>query len=181
MSDIGPYLRAKPKVNVLKGWDPQQPNHFAALAPVKTNVTIKSGQVISPWYNSATGLYEWALGWESGNGIPHIAIQDSDQHDVVAAGQLTGLSCAGQFRIRTPYYKTDPAVPYYDGALLVPDGTTGNIKAVANAAGIQVMGVVSNGLRGPRDIRAINSEAVSDDNGMVLVIDFDTIYMPVAA
>jgi len=181
MPGVGFYQRTKPRVNVPKGWDPQQPNHFASLAPVKAATTILSGQVISKKYNATTGVWEWNLGWESGNGIPHIAVQDYDQHDVAEAGVLNGLSCSGQFRIRTAYFKTSPAVPYYEGALLVPDGVTGDIKAVANAAGIVVMGVVSNNMYGPLDISGIDNEAAPDVNGQTLVVEFDTMYMPVHA
>lgn len=178
MPGIGVSQRTKPRLDVLKGWDPQTPNHFQTLAPVKSGVTIKSGQLISLEWVSANSRWEWALGWEAGRGIPHWAIQDSDQHDVSESSMLAGLSCAGQFRLRTAYFKASPAVPYYEGAILVPDGVTGSVTAVANAANIVGVGVCSNGLRGPRNVAALVLDALPDGNGEVLVVDLDTVYLP---
>lgn len=181
MPGIGPYKRSYPRLNVLRGWDPQQPNHFASDAPVADDAAeILSGMVISKKYNATTGLWEWQRGWETGNGIPHFAIEDGDNYDSAEAGILNGLSCAGQFRIRTPFY-TETAVDLNEGALLVPDGTTGKVKAVANAAGILVIGIVGPNMYGPKDISDINSEATPDGNGQVLVIDLDTTYLPMPA
>lgn len=119
------------------------------------------------------------------NRIPHFALQDSEQHDVLEAGNLTGYSTLGQFRLRTGYYKTDAALTYIEGRPLAPDGTTGNITTSDGAAGANVLGYCSNGMNGPKNIGpqvvagvwrgGENTEAENS-----LVIDFDVKWSPQA-
>ena len=175
MPGVGFYQRTKPYVRISRGDDPNNPSYLSEDAPVKEGEVIKSGMVISLEFISANERYEWTKGWVAGR-VPHIARQDSASPDVLEAGKLTGLSTAGKFRIVTGYYKTDAADPYYAGSAVVPDGTTGNLTTSNGAAGAAVMGYLSNGMRGPRDVSAENNEALES-----LVVEFDTNWSPQAA
>jgi len=150
MPQFGTIKRVKPRVRVLRGFNPQEPFTLSQAAPVSSLLAggaanadgIKSGQVISLVWVSANHQYEWALGCVAGL-TPYIAYEDSTDADVIEAGKLTGLSCAGQFEIATPYftagtYKVDVKVTF--------DAATGNIKvwpANTVAAGEPVIGFVS--------------------------------------
>jgi hypothetical protein len=175
MPGTGFYQRTKPYVQILLGDDPNNPSYLRETAPVKDGEVIMSGMVCSLEYVTANERYEWVKGWAAGR-VPHIARQDYISPDVLEAGVLTGLSCNGQFRIRTGYYKTDAATAYNAGTAVVPDGTTGNLTTSTGAAGAAIMGYLSNGMRGAFDISAENNEA---SNG--LVVDFDTKWHPQAA
>ena len=130
--------------------------------------------MISLVWVSANNQYEWALGCVAGL-TPYIAYEDSTDADVVEAGKLTGLSCAGQFEIATPYftagtYKVDVKVTF--------DAATGNIKvwpANTVAAGEPVIGFVSRNFgttdNGVHNLAGVNSSATSLD-----VVTFTTAY-----
>lgn len=118
----GYYQKTYPSVQILRGWDPQEPTTLATTHPITTDdsgepVDIADGQVIS--LNKAGTA--WVLGVEdtpSAAQINSIAIaQDgTDIWDVLDAdnnwdhadhgtvGSLVGLSCTGKFRIATPYF-----------------------------------------------------------------------------
>ncbi len=100
--------RANARVLVLRGYDPNSPTTLTQTLPVQTSTTVLSGQVISANWSSSQGSYAWVLGMTgstaSVTAVPHIALQDSADEDVSEAGNLTGLSCAGQFEIQTAFY-----------------------------------------------------------------------------
>jgi hypothetical protein len=91
----------------------------------------KSGQglVISPQHHAGTA-----------GRIPHIALQDADQYDVVSANSLVGYSCLGDFELQTGYYT---AGAYVVGSPVSPDGTTGKVKLGVAGSGEPIMGYVT--------------------------------------
>lgn len=118
----GYYLKKYPSVQILRGWDPQEPTTLATSHPIATDAAgdfkdIADGQIIS--LNKAGTA--WVLGVEdnpTAAQINSIAIaQDSsdlwdvqdacntwDYKDANTVGSLVGLSCTGKFRIATPYF-----------------------------------------------------------------------------
>lgn len=166
MATAYPYgyiQRAKPKLQVLRGYDnPQKALIRKSSFPVTSGVTIKSGQVIYSDWNSANARYEWKLGCELGK-TPYLANADSDDEDVISAGTLPGLSCAGQFEFRMPYFKTGET--YQQDIPLTYDGTTGNVKPTTWGAGVPVLGILSRNhdvenLAG-KDASAVNLDVVT--------------------
>lgn len=130
--------RVKPRVTVLRGFDPNAPMTLTQSLPVKSGQTILSGQLVSSSWDSTVNQHVWSLGLTA-NATPHIALQDGADQDVSEAGKLTGLSCAGQFEIQTAYYTgSNIAV----GALVVPSSTTGSIEPTS-ATGQIILGMVT--------------------------------------
>lgn len=141
MPRIGISTRPLPRMEILKGYFPEQATNLESFHPVKTGELIKSGMLISTEVND--GVVEWVKGWQAGNGTPHFSCSDYDDFSVEQAGVLKGISCSGSYRIITPYFKAVPAVAYKAGSALVPDSTTGYVKsaaAFAPAAGEAVIG-----------------------------------------
>ena len=135
MPQFGTIKRVKPRVRVLRGYNPQEPHTLSQAAPaslkdaaagaVNPLVGIKSGQVIS--LNYVNSEYVWELGCAAGR-TPYIALNDAFDEDVIEAGNMPGLSCAGQFEIQTPYFKSADADNFVVDAPVTYDGVTGNIK-----------------------------------------------------
>ena len=147
--------RTKPRVTVLRGFDPNAPMTMTQSLPVAVSSGLgttgqKSGQVISSTWDPALGSYAWVLGLTGAaltagsnkvsKNTPFIALQDAADEDVIEAGKLTGLSCAGQFEIQTAYYTSGT---YYVGSQLKADASTlGNVTLVS-ATGDIVIGQVT--------------------------------------
>ena len=172
MPQIGTYKRVKPRVRVLRGFNPQEPFTLSQGAPVAADVTIKSGQVISLDWNAAASQYEWVLGVPSANvgATPYIALNDSADYDVVEADKLPGLSCAGQFEIATPFYKAADAAGFVNDAPVTYDGETGDIKLWLEAdgtAGAPIIGFVTRN-NGPVTLSSVGegSPLTGGNNGV---------------
>lgn len=174
-TNYGTTQRTKPRLQVLRGWDPNNPTHRTQRAPIATGVTIKSGQVISLAWGSG-GYQEWNLGVASATVIPFFAVQDSDDFDVISSGVLTGLSSLDNIELQTPYFKASPTPSYGHQVALKADGTTGDVTTVStadlNAAGF-ILGYASR-YNAPVNIAATNTEATVDGSGEVLVLTLVT-------
>lgn len=131
--------RLKPRVTVLRGFDPNAPMTLTQSFPVKSGQTVLSGQLIYASWDSSVNQYAWSIGASAGT-TPHIALQDGADQDVSEAGKLTGLSCAGQFEIQTAYF-TGGATALV-GTIVVPSGTTGSI-APSTTAGQIILGSIT--------------------------------------
>jgi hypothetical protein len=131
--------RVKPRVTVLRGFDPNAPMTLTQSLPVKSGQTILSGQLVSSSWDSSVNQHVWSLGLTA-NATPHIALQDGADQDVSEAGKLTGLSCAGQFEIQTAYY-TGSATGAV-GALIVASSVTGSI-APTTTGGQIILGMIT--------------------------------------
>ena len=168
MPTYGTIKRAKVMVEVLRGFDPMETTTLTQSYPVADGVTIKSGQVISAVWSAQNSRLEWVLGCTAGT--PFIALEDSTAEDVISAGKLPGLSCAGKFEIQTGYFKTPDGGDYFNDQPLTYDGTTGNLK-VATGQDV-VLGSVTR-IHGPISLKGKNSSAVNLD-----VIIFTTGFAP---
>jgi hypothetical protein len=135
--------RLKPRVTVLRGFDPNAPMTLTQSLPAFTGVSsstgIYSGQLISSAWDSTKNQHCWVLGLTGSVNTPYIALQDIADQDVSEAGRLTGLSCLGKFEIQTAYY-TGSSIAV--GALVVPSATLGSI-APSSATGQVILGSIT--------------------------------------
>jgi hypothetical protein len=174
--NIGIQTRAYPRVRVLRGWNPNEPQTLTQSLPVATGVTILSGQVISPKWNATLSQNEWVLGLDAAALTLYVAVKDSADLDVVSAGTLPALSCAGKFEIQTAFYKTGDT--YNEGIFLTADGVTGNLKAVAATTTTDhIFGVVTR-IHGVTDLGAAGLNEVSGIATATTVLTFTTMFVP---
>jgi len=169
--NYGTVQRVHPRVRVLRGYNPNEPQTLTQSLPVATAVTILSGQVISPKWNSVTSQNEWVLGKDSAATLVYIALKDSADLDVLSAGTLPALSCAGKFEIQTPFYKTGDT--YNEGVFLTADGVTGDLKATTAVSINDIYGVVTRQ-------HGVTSIAAEDSgfSGAATVLIFTTLFVP---
>lgn len=173
--NIGTIKRSFPRVTVLRGYNPNEPQTLTRSLPVAAGVTVLSGQFISPKWNATISDFEWVLGLDAGTTEGFIALKDSVDTDVVSAGTLPALSCAGQFEIQTPFYKTGDT--FNSGVYLTADGVTGNLKATTLVSHDNIYGIVTR-IHGLTDISGENSSAAVDGDGKLLVLTFTTHFQP---
>lgn len=133
MPTFGHLKRDFPRLEPLRGYDPNEPQTQTAAYRVKAGEIILSGMVISPVWNSSDSVYEWQQGVGTSLDVPvYFALQDSEDADVVEAGNLVGLSCAGQFEIEIAFFKEDDT--YNEGTLLTVGLTTDDWTLTAGKA-----------------------------------------------
>jgi hypothetical protein len=130
-----------------------RPNYVSWRHPVAAGVTIRSGQIISAKRNVTTGRTEWVLGYDPATSARHMiafALDDSDDADVLAAGNLVGVPCVPEYGIQTGYIKD--AVTFIEGDEVTHDGVTGDVmKAVSTSI---VIGRVAMQYAAPVDLGA---------------------------
>jgi len=163
--------RAQPRVEVLRGWDPNEPTQFSQTVRVQSGVTVLSGQLVSLAWDATDSVYEWVLGGAAGR-VPYIAVQDDQDEDVLECGKLTGLSCAGQFEIETPFFETGTYVN--DTPLTWEGATAGNVDVAA--AGEDILGWVTRN-NGAKSLDGINSNVPTGSE----VISFNTAWQAVSS
>jgi len=143
MPTYGIEMRAKPILTVLRGAQGlNSPSTLTKGLPVNADAvaTLKSGMVVSAAINGSTSQEEWVIGWTAGT-IPYLALQDGDHFDVVSANSLVGYSCLGDFVLQTGYFKSADSYPIDTPVTL--DGTTGSIKAGADANDLPIIGYIT--------------------------------------
>jgi len=160
--------RAKPRLQILRGWDLVNTATLNQVHPV-ADATIKSGQVIyRDWENNR---YVWKKGCVAGK-APYIAFQDATEADVIAADGLTGISISGDYELQTGYFSSGT---YNADTLLTFDGTSGNVKPAAE--GELVIGRVTR-IRGAKQLNSgsitevpVNSETLAGANSAVITFE----------
>jgi hypothetical protein len=118
---------SRPRLKVYRGYDPNEPTTLTQTAPVASNVTVYSGQLICLQKSGTTTNQEWVLCTQSklaAGAVPYLALQDGADFDVRCTG-LTGLSCAGDFEVGTGFYDTGET--YDVDTALTASATGGNI------------------------------------------------------
>ena len=127
-----PEARAKPRVNVLRGYGGNETSSLSrSLIPT---VTIKSGQFIKA---TASG---WTLAVNTdAPGAVYVAYHDSDDPDVDSSGKLLGFSVLGRYELETGYSKADT---YAIGSSVYVDTVAGQATVTKNGAAVPV-GVAS--------------------------------------
>ena len=56
----------KPRLRVIRGFNPNEPQTYTQAVPVAASVVIKSGQTIAKTWNGTLSQYEWTLGCAAG-------------------------------------------------------------------------------------------------------------------
>ena len=134
--------RLKPRVEVLRGYQPENFDAQMARYPVAEGELILSGMHITPKWNAVNDRYEWVIGFDDSSLDHYVALEDHDDPDVLQAGVLPALSCAGQYEIQTPYFKADDV--YQVGDKVTFDADTGNVKKfTGNVGTADILGVVT--------------------------------------
>lgn len=152
-------LRAGLRLTIHRGGVGNRPNRLSAQAPVAADETILSGMVMTLVNNAVKGRNEWIRGVTE-DSLPntyYIAVDDSADGDVVASGNLQGLSVRGDYEISTSQFTDDveesgDLYVYAVGTELTPDGDTGLVKPAAE--GDVVIGVVVKDYAPPVDLAA---------------------------
>jgi len=173
MPNTGTYQRNKPRIQVVKGFDPQNTaKSLIRSAPVKSGETILSGQVCS--LVDVAGSLQFIRGYDAVNskGRPYFAYGDSTDTDVLDAEKLAAFNPGEDLVIETPYFKA--ADTYAEGTPVTVDGTTGDIKAAT--AGTQIVGHCEGGVK---DVAATNNTSIPA-NSKVLRIKLTYIPVPLA-
>lgn len=102
MSDhFGVKKRDKIRLTFRHGFDGQQSTKLKESLHIYGDSQIRSGMIISKFYNSANQRYEWKIGLIAG-ATPFIAEQDYDEFDVRGAGGvLTGYNLSSEIEVLT--------------------------------------------------------------------------------
>jgi hypothetical protein len=184
--NLGTIKRQKPRLIVLRGYDPNRPNGLTTTAPVASyqangaavtalpaGQSIMSGQIVSLYKGAETNNeYAFVLGLIDG-AVPHIALKDQLDEDVEQSGKFVAYSVAGDYEFETPYFT---AGTYTPGVVLTADAANpGNVVPATLTAGIVdagqvVLGTVTRN-DGVKSIAKVNSHVIDTD-----VIDFATNY-----
>ena len=183
--------RLKPKLNVLRGWNPDTSSEFRTSLPVALGVTIMSGQLVQPKWNATAETYEWVLGGTAGAEAQYFwADEDSAEGDVLESGKLPALSCSGQFVLETAYFTPDAPNVYNRGKFVTVDAAVpGNVKmATAATLGDQALLAECEEV-GAYSVKGKNSnvqpyvldEGELVDNPGLLVVKLRTAYTPAHA
>jgi hypothetical protein len=164
--------RAKPRVQILRGWDLVSTSTLHQVHAVKAGEAIRSGMIISREWNAGANRYEWVKGCSAGL-APFIAFQDATEADVVAAEGLTGISISGDYEIQTGYFA---AGQYTADTLLTFDGASGSVKPAAE--GDTLVGRVTR-YNAPRQLNPSTATALFYENSETTpanssVITFET-------
>src|ERR1019366_8107957 len=99
--NIGEYRRAKPRINILRGYAGNESKKLTRSAQPKLNEGILSGMLISLDVNG-----QWVKGVPAGK-VPFFALADQSDTDVLSSGLLVGLSCNDEYEIETGYAVTE--------------------------------------------------------------------------
>ncbi len=158
--NIGPNTTLRARLRLIEHRDPlgNRPTGLSGTFPVKTGEAILSGMLMSVVRNTVSGRNEWAKGYNpsaaQGRELA-FAVDDATDPDVVAAGNLRGLSARGRHDISIPYTKANETYQYGDE--LTYDGVTGYLKAATT--GNLVVAVVSKDYASPVDHQTVFTPA----------------------
>lgn len=103
-------------MQVIRGFEPTEPQKLSSLAPPIDDEAIRSGMVLV----KATGLvngtntagaFQKAAATDAPSSASesksfYLALHDQDSHDVQAAGGLVGLDCSDEYEVQTGYFDT---------------------------------------------------------------------------
>jgi hypothetical protein len=174
----GQLKRPYPRLEVLRGYNPNEPHTLTQSHPAfdvggNNEPVISSGMIVYLAWDATNSRYGWKLGCAAGY-TPYIALQDWDRSqtaglgqfgydpDVMEAGKLTGLSCAGQFEVQTAFYKTEVATYKMDDKLTYCTGQDAGWVELADS-GDPIVGFITRprGEGYPNDLDRINSNVVN--------------------
>lgn len=140
-------------MTIHRGGVGNRPNRLSASAPVQDGEEILSGMVMTLNRNTETGRNEWIKGFDAVASLPntyYIAVDDSTDGDVAAAGSLQGLSVRGDYEISTSQFT---GTTFYAGDALKADGVTGKLVKTTTPGDVVIAHVVKD-YTGPVDLAA---------------------------
>jgi hypothetical protein len=112
------------------------PTGLSQTAPVKSGVTIKSGQVITLEWVSDNSRYEWVLADRAtvlaGKQTVYVAEQESTDYGISDSG-IRGVSTTGDYEVQTAWF--DAGDTYNVDTQLTISTTDGQLCAVPAGAG----------------------------------------------
>lgn len=181
MPTFGYIKRTYPILEVLRGWNPNEPFTRTAAYPVKDANAILSGMLITPVWVSANNRMEWTIADKDTAGIHQAALylaqDDYSKEDVIEAGNLVGLSCSGQFEVESAFFTAGST--YNEGTFLTV-GDDGKVDAITAQDGTKV--IVGQVTRAPGNGSAASTlkSLVGTNSGVVNtdVLTFVTQYTP---
>lgn len=147
----GITVRSKPRIQVLKGFDPMSNSGLTQTAFVKSGTTIGSGQPIMLDWTAGNSRYEWVLATEAAVNLGrtvYFADKDSTDGDVIEGG-LMGYSSLGDYEIQTAYFDPNDTYNVDDLLTINTTGFLGNTQTT----GTGIRGIVGRITR----IRGANS------------------------
>jgi hypothetical protein len=127
------YRTNGPRLNILRGYWGNENFGLTAAVPVDASVASGpfSGQVM---FINTSGNWVLASSASTPKGqCPYLSMEDVADSDVVSVGKLTGLSCAGNYEVQTPYF--DLTQTYPRNAALTYDATSGLVVPAGNTSG----------------------------------------------
>jgi hypothetical protein len=132
-------LRAGLRLTIHRGGVGNRPNRLSASHPVADGETILSGMVITPVRNTTLSRNEWVRGvtGDSLDNSFYIAVDDSADGDVAAAGSLQGLSVRGDYEISTSQFKAGESYVTGDPLTAVSSGAQGGVFTPAKDTNAQ--------------------------------------------
>jgi hypothetical protein len=180
MPTFGYIKRTYPILEVIRGWNPNEPFTRTATYPVKEDELILSGMLITPVWVGANSRLEWTIADKDTAGIDTAAIylaqDDWFKEDVIESGNLVGLSCAGQFEVESAFFTT--GVAYVEGAFLTV-GDDGKVTLASAGDATEV--IVGQVTRAPGNVGDATFKSLVGTNSGVVntdVITFNTLYIP---
>lgn len=187
----GIQKRDKTRLRFVKGYDGQNSLKLQDVLPIYNNGLVRSGMIVSKFYNSATSRYEWKIGLIAG-ATPYIAENDYDDNDVLGAGGLiTAYPLNSEIEVQTAFFSdadgTDIGVATSDAASFDEDAALTAIEAGQTGAGClciagsnkAIIGYLSGGhISGLLDVAGENTNVTRDANGKVLVAQFRAAFVP---
>lgn len=145
----GTYLRAKARLNVIRGYPGNETVGLTFSALPKTGEAILSGMIISIDVNG-----QWIKGVPAGK-KPYFAWHDQTDTDVVSSGLLLGLSCAASLELETGYADFNQTY-VQDSPIKADSGTAGSVTLTTLSGGADIIGFATHG--GRQDTTKTNSE-----------------------
>lgn len=172
--NYGEYRRAKPRLNILRGFAGNEPQSITFSAEPTVGADIKSGQLIV--IDPATGKWVKCDSALHAGLVPYFAFQDQSDTDVTSSGLLLGISCLGEFELQTAYFDSTDVWAHGNPVVKGTGALVGSVdKGASFLAAVETIGVASRG--GMEDIVAINSEA-TPVAGHVYVLNLVTKWKP---
>lgn len=150
---VGPNTTKRERLRLIEHRDPygNRPTGLSGTFPVKADEEILSGHLISVERNVTYSRNEWVKGHTTADSLGlelAFAVDDATDGDVVAAGNLRGLTARGGHDISIPYTKEGEIYKY--GDLLSPDYTNPGWLKKAEPGDL-VVAVVSKDYESPVD------------------------------
>lgn len=177
----GPLRQSYPTVQFTQGYDPMGTRNRAAVAPVKSGETLKSGMVACLVYNTGTQQEEWVPGLTANRQPYVIETEPSAQDSQAVGGLVRGISLSDAVSFETAFFVAGTVANWDSGreisAYAAGDGNAGKFKLAAS--GEAIVGVCGPGhINGLIDRADQHYHVTRDGDGKVLVAHIQAAFVP---